>query len=131
MRCPEQSSGVHKNNLSFMEIKSEPITLKAYDLLKYAIPVFNRLPKNQKFVLGDRLQNHLTDLLEALLEAIYLPAEAKKPALTAVNLRLEKLRFLFRLAFDLGYFSSGQYREFAARTDEIGRMTGGWLRKLG
>ncbi|MFN0033537.1 MAG: diversity-generating retroelement protein Avd [Saprospiraceae bacterium] len=113
-----------------MQIKAEPITLKAYELLKYAVPVFNRMPKNQKFVLADRLQNHLTDLLESLLEATYLPADAKRPVLTAVNLRLEKLRFLYRLGFDLGYFSAAQYREFAARTDEIGRMTGGWLRSL-
>ncbi len=104
--------------------------MKSYDLLKFALPVFNRLPKNQKFVFGDRLQNHLTDLLESLIEATYLPAPEKKPVLTAVNLRLEKLRFLFRLGFDSGYFSSGLYRDLVAKTDEIGRMTGGWLRSL-
>lgn len=113
-----------------MQTIPEPIVIKAYDLLKFAIPALNRLPKNQKFVFGDRLQNHLGDLLETLLETVYSPAEAKKPLLTAVNLRLEKLRFLFRLGFDLGYFSAGQYREFIGRADEIGRMTGGWLRAL-
>lgn len=113
-----------------MQTKSEPIVLRAYELLKHAVPTLNRLPKNQKFIFGDRLQNHLSDLLESLLEAVYLPAEAKKPLLAAVNMRLEKLRFLFRLGHELGFFSSKQYEEFARRTDEIGRMTGGWLRSL-
>lgn len=115
---------------TIMQTKSEPIVLKSYELLKHAVPVLNRLPKNQKFVFGDRLQNHLSDLLESLIEAVYLPADAKKPLLAAVNLRLEKLRFLFRLGHELGYFSTKQYEEFVRRTDEIGRMTGGWLRSL-
>jgi hypothetical protein len=108
----------------------EPIVLKSYDLLKYAFPLLNRLPRNQKFVYGDRLQNHLSDLLEQLLETVYAPADAKRPLLTAVNLRLEKLRFLVRLGFDTGLFDSGVYRELSSRIDEIGRMCGGWLRSL-
>ncbi len=108
----------------------EPIVLKAYELIKFAWPVLNRLPKNQKFVYGDRLQNHLTDLLEQLIEAVYAPADAKPKILTAVNLRLEKLRFLYRLGFENGLFTPGTHRELVSRSDEIGRMCGGWLRSL-
>ena len=71
-----------------MTIKAEPITLRAYDLLKYALPVLNRLPRDQKFVLGDRLQNHLSELLERLIEATYLPASEKKPGLVISSLAL-------------------------------------------
>lgn len=113
-----------------MEQKTEIITVRAYDLVKYALPVLNKLPRDQKFLFGDRVHNHLLDLLEALVETTYLPPAAKRPVLTAVNLRLEKLRFLFRLGFEMGYFSMGQYSELSRRTDEIGRMAGGWLRSL-
>jgi hypothetical protein len=108
----------------------EPIVLKAYELLKFTLPLINRLPKNQKFTYGDRLQNHLTDLLEQLLEAFYSPPDAKRPLLMRINIRLEKLRFLFRLGFETGLFDSGMYRELSSRTDEIGRMCGGWLRAI-
>ncbi len=48
------------------------------------------------------------------------------PHLLPCNLRLEKLRFLFRLAMDLRYLDLKRY-EFAARAiDEIGRLVGGW-----
>ena len=103
---------------------------KAYDLLKTAIPVLNGLPRNFKFTLGDRLQNHLSDILELLIEAVYLPPAEKKPVLRRVNLQLEKVRFYFRLGFELGLYNSGRYREFSERVDEVGRMTGGWLKSL-
>ena len=48
--------------------------------------------------------------------------------LLACNIRLEKLRFLFRLAMDLRYTDGARY-EFAARSlDEVGRLVGGWLK---
>ncbi len=112
------------------ESPKETIVARAYDLLKAAIPVLNALPRNYKFTLGDRLQNHLCDLLESLIEAVYLPPAEKKPVLRQVNLRLEKIRFLFRLGYDLGLYHSPVYQRFVAQVDEIGRMTGGWLKTL-
>ncbi|MFN0214045.1 MAG: diversity-generating retroelement protein Avd [Saprospiraceae bacterium] len=114
-----------------MEKPTEAIVLKAYDLLKYAVPVLNALPRDYKFTLGDRIHNHLLDLLESLLEAVYLPAAEKKPVLRQVNLRLEKLRFMFRLGHDLNLFQASVYQQLITQADEIGRMTGGWLRTLG
>lgn len=109
---------------------SDTILLKTYDLLKAAVPMINRLPRNQKFTFGDRLQNHLSDLLEDLIEALYRPAEEKRAILQTVNLRLEKIRFFFRLGHDLGLYDTNTWLAFAKRVDEIGRMTGGWLKSL-
>ncbi len=109
---------------------NESILLKAYDLLKAAVPLVNRLPRNQKFTFGDRLQNHLSDLLEDLIEAVFRPPAEKKPILHGVNLRLEKIRFLFRLGHDLGLYDQKTYLDFVRRVDEIGRMTGGWIKSL-
>ncbi len=45
-----------------------------------------------------------------------------------MNLLLEKLRHLVRLAKNLHYLDLRKY-EFAARaTDEIGRLVGGWMK---
>lgn len=56
-----------------MKNSKETIVIKAYEFLKYAVPLINRLPKNQRFIFGDRLQNHLMDLQEKLIEAVYAP----------------------------------------------------------
>ena len=114
----------------FMEHAKEVITAKAYDLLKYTLPILEGLPRSQKFTLGDRIQNHLSDLLEILIEAYYLPAAEKRPLLLRANIRLEMLRHYFRLCYDKGHYNSLKYKDLAERTDEIGRMVGGWIKSL-
>lgn len=106
------------------------MTQKVYLLLRNTIPVLNRFPKNQKFVLADRIQSQLSDLLEAYIRAYYVPKPEKRPILAHANVQLEILRHYFRLAFDLGLYSSKQYQQFAEALQEIGRMTGGWLKSL-
>lgn len=106
------------------------ILAKTYDLLKVGVPFVSRLPKAHKFTFGDRLLNLLWELLEDLIEASYSPAKEKRQLLLKVNINLEKLRYYFRIGFDLGLYPSKKYRDFAQRLDEIGRMCGGWLKSL-
>ena len=107
-----------------------PILGKTYDLLKYCIPIINALPKSYKYVIGERIHTLLGELMELMIEANYLPPGQKKPILHRINILLEKLRYYFRLGFDLGLYNSTRYRDLAARIEEIGRMTGGWLKSL-
>jgi hypothetical protein len=79
---------------------------------------------------GDRVQNHLSDLLERLIRAFYAPPTRKKELLLEVNVDLEILRHYIRLGFDLNLFKATQYHDFSNRIDEIGRMAGGWLKSL-
>lgn len=112
-------------------MSKETIIQKVYELLKNTIPVLNKFPRNQKFSLGDRIQNQLSDLLELYIEAYYLPGGQKKALLFRANISLEKLRHYFRLCYELGLIHSNKYKEFAFQTNEIGKMTGGWLKSLG
>ena len=48
-----------------------PIIQKTYDLLKWYVPILNRLPRQHKFLLGDRMITCLYDLLEGLFLARY------------------------------------------------------------
>jgi len=99
-------------------------------LLKNTIPVLNKFPRSQKFVLGDRIQNQLSELLEIYIEAYYLSKHQKIPLLKQANIKLEILRHYFRLAYDLGLYKSTIYQSFAEKLHEIGKMTGGWLKSL-
>jgi hypothetical protein len=42
---------------------------KIYDLLKWTIPHLAKFPRDQRFLLGDRIEVHLLDILELLLSA--------------------------------------------------------------
>ncbi|HRL75975.1 MAG TPA: hypothetical protein PLC86_09565 [Candidatus Accumulibacter phosphatis] len=65
-------------------------------------------------------------MLDGLTDANY--SRDCTPALMQVNLRLERLRLLFRFSLDLHLLDPRRY-EFAARAiDEIGRLVGGWIK---
>ncbi len=113
-----------------MQNSKDLIVLKVYALLKDLIPILNKMPRSQKFSLGDRLQNHVSELLEGYIRAYYAQAALKIELLHANNLLLEIIRHYIRLAFELNYFSHPQYKNLAEQVDEIGRMTGGWLKSL-
>jgi hypothetical protein len=79
-----------------------------------------------RFLLGDHIQTTVLEVTEGIVEATY--SAQTEPILRRVNLALEKLRLLFRLAKDLRYLDLRRY-EFAARSiDEIGRLIGGWIK---
>ena len=48
-----------------------PIIQKTYDLIKWYVPILNRLPKAHRFILGDRMINGLYDILDDLIIARY------------------------------------------------------------
>ncbi len=72
-----------------------PIIQKTYDLIKWYVPILNRLPRNHKFMLGERIINQLYDLLEELIKAKY--SRQKLPLLEALNNKLDILRYQTRL----------------------------------
>ena len=103
-----------------------PALQHAYDFALWLIPTVEKFPRGRRFLLGDRIQATTLDVVEGWIEASY--SREVKPILRQVNLRLEKLRFLFRMAKDLRYLDLRRY-EFAARAvDTIGRLVGGWMR---
>lgn len=92
----------------------------------WLIPTLEKFARGQRFLLGDRIETAALDVLEGLIEATY--AREARGILARVNLLLEMLRHLVRLAKVLHYLDPHRY-EFGARaTDEIGRLVGGWMK---
>jgi len=111
--------------------EKETIVTKMYDLVKYLIPIVNRFPRDYKFTLGDRITQLVLDLLEHYVEAYYTTNRQTKINLLAQNnLKLERLRFLIRLAHDFRLFSNQRFGYINAAVDEVGRMSGGWIKQL-
>lgn len=114
-----------------MDTSNQGILTRCYDFLKHSADVVKHFPRDQKFILGDRILNLAADLLEQYIEAFYTSDKAtKRQILRQANIRLEKLRFFYRFAHDAGLFSTGKYQQTAEIIDELGRMTGGWIKKI-
>ena len=104
--------------------RTGPAVESMYVFVLWLVPTVEKFPRRQKFLLGDRLQATALDVLERLVEATY--TRDRRRHLNAANLGIEKLRFLCRLAKDLGHLDERRY-EYAARAlDETGRLIGGW-----
>jgi hypothetical protein len=73
-----------------------PIIQKTYDLIKWAVPVIDRLPRTHRFTLGDRILNELYNLLDSLITVRYAQS-GKLASLQALNTRLQVLRYQCRL----------------------------------
>ena len=97
-----------------------------YQFVRWLIPTVERFPRRQKFLLGDRIQSTALAGLERLVEATFTRSRSR--LLDRVNVDLDKLRLLLRLAKELGYLDARRYEHAARRIDEVGRLVGGWRR---
>src|SRR5262245_27419264 len=83
------------------------VITKSYDLILWSFHHISRFPRNHRFVLGERIERHLYELLETLLKAKY--TRSRLPLLDQANLVLEVLRFQIRLAKDLQCLKVASY----------------------
>jgi hypothetical protein len=91
------------------------------------LPKVAAFPRAYRFTLGDRVVTAGLDMLDLLLVARFRPRE-RAAALEDANVRLERLRYLLRLARELQCLSLAEYEHAARLVVPMGRQVGGWLR---
>ncbi|MFB2934945.1 diversity-generating retroelement protein Avd [Aerosakkonemataceae cyanobacterium BLCC-F154] len=104
-----------------------PIIQKTYDLIKWYVPILNRLPRNHKFILGDRMITGLYDLLDGLIIAKY--ASDKLSILESLNSKLDILRHQTRLLLDFNLIEVERYEYVGQLINDIGSDLGGWIKQ--
>lgn len=102
------------------------IIQKTYDLIKWYVPILNRLPKSHKFTLGDRMIGGLYDFLEGLIQAKY--AKHKLGILETLNTRLDILRHQTRLLLDFQLMKTERYEYVSQQINQIGLELGSWIK---
>lgn len=113
------------------QMQRPPIYTLLTELVGWTLNRTAGFPKSQRFTFGQRVDNLTLDALMLTVRAIYLPREKKPPLLEELNFQLEQLRVLWRLVHDQHWISQQQLLFVSGRIDEIGRMTGGWLKSVG
>jgi hypothetical protein len=101
---------------------------KHYDLLVYSFPIIGRFPKDQRFILGQQIENQMLEIGKMIVHANKL--KQKRGKLFEIDIELEKLRFLIRIAKDLKHITISKYGHHCERLDEIGKLLGGWLKAV-
>jgi len=89
-----------------------------------------RWPKRARFTLTRRVEEHALEVLEELVQARY-QRSGRAARLARVNLTLERMRRLMRLAQATQVCNAAQFESACRGLDEVGRMLHGWRVALG
>jgi four helix bundle protein len=109
-------------------MQESPIFIRTFDLLVWLLPFTQKFPKEQRFVLAARVQNAAFDFNDAIVAASL--SKKKAEHLEQADIELQRLRLYLRLCQRMEYFSKGQYEHVFKMVEEIGKLLGGWNRKI-
>lgn len=105
-----------------------PVVHKTYQFTLWVLQRTEKLPRNHRYTLGEKLQKELMELLLELSDTIY--AREKRSLLEAASRRLERIRLLLRLLHDLKLLGAEHHRYAADQMEEIGKQIGGWMKHV-
>lgn len=83
-------------------------------------------PRNVRGSLCLKIENYTLEVQDLLIDAFY--SKTKREYLLTLNNRLEKIRFLFRLSYELRFVNEAKYLTLVKRVNKTGAMVGGWLK---
>lgn len=109
------------------------IFLHSFELTKEIYAITRNFPRPTRFVLGDKIDRLMTEFLLELNSSTSKRADLtnfdkRHSSFTDLSFRLDELRVLLRLAFEIKVLSSGYYKNTLERIDEIGRELGGLIK---
>lgn len=107
-----------------------PIFKKSYELYKEFYLYVKGFPKAEKYAIGQKCENLISEILESLLTASTLPKIEKLPHLNNASNKLNLLRVYLRLAKDIKVLDNKKYVSLEVNVDEVGKMLGGWQKAV-
>lgn len=110
-------------------MQESPLFIKTYEFTRWLLEHTNRFPKSQRFVMAKRIEEAALNFYDLLLKAVKIENK-KKESLQGASFELERLKNYVRLSKDMGLLGLNQYEYSTAALVEIGRLLGGWLKKV-
>ncbi len=99
-----------------------------HQMIRWLIPQIDRFPRQRRFTLGERLENHALLVLEHRVKAAF--STGKAGALEYASRKLNVLKHLWRLAYELKAVAHKAYQHGARLMVDPGRQIGGWLKTV-
>lgn len=109
--------------------QESPLFTKTFDLLAYLLATSEKFPRNQRVVLGRRIQDIALGFMDLLLTARKSDDVQRAGLLRRADIELDRLRYTIRLCQELNLFSQSQYQHASGLLVETGRLLGTWLKR--
>ena len=112
-----------------MSWRDAPLYIEANDLAVWAIARANSWPERSDRFLGPLVAQNACSLVSAVSLALTFPGTRERH-LEEADHGIVQLRTALRLAHQLGLLSARGLRFAGGRLREIGKMVGGWRKRL-
>ena len=99
---------------------------KIYDMILYAYPALEQMPKSQKFSLAQDMKHCMDKIMRLTIAAN--KKYTKRTTLQELDVEIAALKVYLRIAYDLKYLPPKKYEVWSGMMVEIGKMVGGWIR---
>jgi len=86
------------------------------------------IPKIPRYSLGIKIDNLFFEIIESVFGALQL--NNKVSLLEFASRKLDTLKFLLQIAWEIQALDNTKYINLSERLNEVGRQLGGWIRKL-
>lgn len=87
-------------------------------------------PKKSRFTLGAKIDTVFIDTIEYVFIAGMLPREKKLLYVERAVVKFDLLKFFFQMAWETKSLDTSKYASLTEPLGNIGKMLGGWQKKL-
>lgn len=88
------------------------------------------LPKLHRHSLGQKIDTLFVESIEAISIASFLSREEKQPWVRLAVRKMDTLKVLMMILWETKSLDNKKYIALSLKTDEVGRMLGGWNGQL-
>lgn len=103
-----------------------PIYKTTYDLLVDLMNTTKDFPRDFKYSLGEKIQNHIIELLVLIYKAN--STRCKKDFIQEILSEVQFLDLFLRISYDLKIVPQAKYCVFIEKTNSIAKQAQGWLK---
>lgn len=107
-----------------------PVIQKLVQAYKQWHDFIRHFPKTSRYTLGGKIDALFLEVTEASFTASFLRKEEKLPFIRKAIIKLDVLKFMLQLAWEIKSLDNKKYITLSEPLAEIGRMLGGWYRQL-
>ncbi len=123
----EQESPEAQETQEPIKVKEDlHIQQKIYDMILYAYPALEQMPKSQKFSLAQDMKHCMNEIMRLTISAN--KKYTKRTTLQELDVEIASLKVYLRIAHDLKYLDHKKYEVWSRHLVEIGKMVGGWIK---
>ncbi len=94
------------------------------------IQLYQVLPKHHRHTLGQKIDQLLIEVIEAIAQASFLSKDEKHPYVRIAIRKMDTVKVLLLILWESKSIDDKKYIAISLPFDEVGRMLGGWHGQL-